>query len=286
MSLHTVGSIGNLNLHVVSQDISWATSYMPFHVEDDGGHVFSLREGLVPEFDAPAHAEFDDENGHSDVFKCSDGWGMVYGSKRGTLPLARLRFTEHFRQAELQVLNPGQRRLAFDNALMMQYAFASSGLDTLLLHSSVVVYKGKGYLFLGRSGTGKSTHSRLWLENIPTAYLLNDDNPVVRIIDGRAWVFGSPWSGKTPCYRREGVPVGAVVRLRQRPENTIRVLRPVEAFAALKPTASVLPCVPEVENGVLHTLEQLASLVPFYTLDCRPDRDAAWLCHQTVTALK
>lgn len=281
-------TIGKFQLQIDSQDNFLATSYASFHVENmpDTSSELFLRECVIPEFDTIPYAEFDDENGYTDVFKLKDGWGMMYGAKRGMQPTARLRFSDSFRKAELQVLNSGLRKLAFDNALMIQYAFASSSLDTLLLHSSVVVENGKGYLFLGRSGTGKSTHSRLWLEHIPQTHLLNDDNPVVRIINGQAWVFGTPWSGKTPCYRNEGVPIGAIVRLRQSPDNAIRVLRPVEAFAALKPTASILPGVPDIEGSVLHTLEQLVSLVPVYTLDCRPDREAALLCHQTITALK
>lgn len=59
-------------------------------------------------------------------------------------------------------------------------------------------------------------HSRLWLEHIPDSDLLNDDNPIVRFYPtGEVIVYGSPWSGKTPCYRNEAVPVGAFVRLKQ-----------------------------------------------------------------------
>ena len=76
----------------------------------------------------------------------------------------------------------------FERLLMLMYALATAGSDTLLLHAVVVSCEGKGYLFLGPGGTGKSTHARLWLENVEGTKLVNDDFPVVR--DGM--VYGSP----------------------------------------------------------------------------------------------
>ena len=100
---------------------------------------------------------------------------------------------------------------------MLRIAFAQAVIlrEGLSIHASAVVSDGKAYLFLGKSGTGKSTHARLWLKNIPGSHLLNDDNPAVRLIDGSPVAFGTPWSGKTPCYRDESAPVGGFVRLRQ-----------------------------------------------------------------------
>ena len=81
------------------------------------------------------------------------------------------------------------------------------------IHSSVIVAEGRGVLFLGESGTGKSTHTRLWRESIEGAKLLNDDSPIVRIVDGEVRVYGSPWSGKTPCYKNEVYPMAGLCRL-------------------------------------------------------------------------
>lgn len=69
------------------------------------------------------------------------------------------------------------------------------------MHASVVATEtGKGYLFLGKSGTGKSTHTGLWLQQFSDCHLLNDDNPIVHVdsLGKQATVFGSPWSGKNP----------------------------------------------------------------------------------------
>ena len=173
---------------------------------------------------------------------------------------------------------------AFNNSLMLLFTFASARMGALEMHSSVVVNEGKGYLFLGKSGTGKSTHSSLWLKHIPGTWLLNDDNPILRLMpDGTARVYGSPWSGKTPCYKAKDVPVGAVVRIQQAPFNRITRLGTLQAYASLMASASGFRPFKELADGWHRTLEALAASVPCYTLECMPDEAAATLCHNTVT---
>ena len=178
--------------------------------------------------------------------------------------------------------NMRYRSFALDNCLMLLYAFASASQHTLMMHASVVKYKGRGYLFLGRSGTGKSTHSRLWLEHIGECELLNDDNPIVRFVDGNAMVYGSPWSGKTPCYKNESATIGAFVRLQQEPGNHIKLNSLAQAFAALKPSCSTAPWDRAIHNEICETLTDILQCVNTYTLGCRPDREAAELCRNTV----
>ena len=69
--------------------------------------------------------------------------------------------------------------------------------DTFLFHGSCVAVDGAAYCFTAKSGTGKSTHTRLWRE-MPgeRAVMINDDKPLIRIRDGQATVFGTPWDGK------------------------------------------------------------------------------------------
>lgn len=181
---------------------------------------------------------------------------------------------------------PGTGNFVLNNFLMMLYAFNAARHHTLLMHASVIAHEGKGYLFLGKSGTGKSTHTSLWLKHIPDCHLLNDDNPVVHVneADGTVTVFGSPWSGKTPCYRNESVPVGAFVRLEQAPQNVMERESTVRAFAALLPSCSCLKQDKKIYGGVVETVTSLASLSPVYHLKCLPDREAAEVCRKTVTA--
>lgn len=168
-----------------------------------------------------------------------------------------------------------------NNAIMVMYALATANSQTALFHSSVVSYQGKAYMFLGQSGTGKSTHSSLWLKYIEGTELVNDDNPVVRIIDGVARVYGSPWSGKTPCYRNVVYPVGAIVKLDQAPYNEIKRLKGVRAYAAVVPSISGKRWDKRLAEGLHETENLLAQYVPVWHLDCLPDEAAARLSCNT-----
>ena len=172
---------------------------------------------------------------------------------------------------------------AVSNAMMLLYTFMTTPLDTLMVHASVVAHDGGAYMFLGRSGTGKSTHSSLWLKHIENTYLLNDDNPVIRVEDGQVNIYGTPWSGKTPCYKNMEVPLKAVVRLSQAPYNKITRLAPLQSFASLRPACSCKRWDSEA-MGMLHkSVEKAISAVACYHLECLPDEAAAVLCHAVVS---
>lgn len=175
-----------------------------------------------------------------------------------------------------------QRLFVINNALMMMYTFATSNKLTTLFHSSVVSHNGKAYMFLGKSGTGKSTHSQLWLKHIEGTELVNDDNPVVRIVNGEARVYGSPWSGKTPCYRNVDYPIGGIVKLKQAPANEIRRMKAVEAYVALAMSISGMRWKKQMGDGIHETENQLTASVPVWHLSCLPDQEAAELCHSTI----
>ena len=187
-----------------------------------------------------------------------------------------------FTKARFRVL--GSLYFSVGTSMMLMYAFATARKNTLLMHASVTMKDGKGYVFLGKSGTGKSTHSQLWINNIEGCSLLNDDNPVMRVMDDcEVRIFGSPWSGKTPCYHNIDVPVGAIVNLHQAKKNAIRRLSLVEAYAAMYVSFSGYRFIKEMADGLHDTNEKVVSTVPCYALDCLPDAEAAWLCHKTVT---
>lgn len=184
---------------------------------------------------------------------------------------------------EATVLLVDEPLFGINNALMVMYALATANRQTALFHSSVVSADGRGYMFLGKSGTGKSTHSSLWLKHIEGTQLVNDDNPVVRLMPDGFYVFGSPWSGKTPCYRNVRYPVGAIVQLSQAPYNKIRRLRPLEAYAALVPSISGKRWDKRVAEGLHETENLLAGQVAVWHLECLPDADAAYTCHAAIT---
>ena len=217
------------------------------------------------------------------LYKNADG---SIASRTSPLPgrpeAMELTMSPDFSKARL-ILPGKDDAFAFNNALMLLFTFASAKMGALEMHSSVVVSGGKGYLFLGKSGTGKSTHSGLWLKHIPGTWLLNDDNPVLRLMpDGEVRVFGSPWSGKTPCYKALSAPAGAVVRLSQAPYNKIERLTGVKAYASLMASASSFRPFSELADHWHNTLEAMTGIVPCYHLECLPDEEAAHLCYNTV----
>lgn len=162
-----------------------------------------------------------------------------------------------------------------------QYAATCKGL---MLHASVVELEGKGFIFMGESGIGKSTHSRLWIENFDNCHLLNDDCPLV-VPDGKGGfvVAGTPWSGKTPCFRNKSYEVVGIARLRQAPVNRFRPLYGIEAFVSFIPGMSVMTSAHELYSEATTTALELLDSVSFGILECRPDRDAAVLNRRCLT---
>ena len=163
---------------------------------------------------------------------------------------------------------------------MLRIVFSQAILhrEGIGIHASAVAYKGKGYLFLGKSGTGKSTHAALWLQHIAGTEHINDDNPILRIVEGKAYVYGSPWSGKTPCYKDVGYPIGGVVRLEQAPVNEFYRLDGVQAFIALMPGCAVIKQDKRLYAALCDRLAWLAEQVTIGRMKCRPDREAAMVC--------
>ncbi len=182
------------------------------------------------------------------------------------------------------------------------FNIAAVARQAIAIHSSVISLNDGAVLFLGESGTGKSTHTRLWREHIPGARLLNDDSPIIRIApEGaaeaatrsrgrydsrparRSRLPGRPWSGKTPCYRNVSHPIAGIVRLSQAPHNRIRRLRAIEAIGALLPS-----CPPSfahdetLEDAICRLVSQIVAQVPVYHLECLPDAAAARLSCRTV----
>ena len=158
------------------------------------------------------------------------------------------------------------------------YGITSAYHRTLKIHASVIEKDGKALIFLGKSGTGKSTHSKLWQKYVPGCSLLNDDEPIIRIMnDGTIKVFGGPWSGSTPCYRNISAEVSAFVHLYQNPENQLSKLNGVESFTSILQSSAVMRSDNDNRAMIISTINDILEKVPVYRLDNRPDREAVAL---------
>ena len=262
--------------------------YNPFEIPvPESGAIFSLEwvPGLPEREKTPVYTEIPEENGQAriELYRIEGGWRFEMAPTAKAPTCCWLETDEDYTSATLSI-TPERRSALFaiNNSLMILYAFRTASMGTLEMHSSVVIRDGKGYMFLGKSGTGKSTHSRQWLETFPGTELLNDDNPVIRADEAGIRVYGTPWSGKTPCYRKLDVPIGAIVRIRQSPENRATRLGLVEAYASVYSSCSGLKAERKIADGLHATLEQVVTTVPCFVLDCRPDHEAAEVCYEAV----
>jgi hypothetical protein len=264
--------------------------YIPFEEPSDAEPLFTLTLSTVSTLKDVTKGDviqcFNDEAPYFWLFD-SDGGNYSFGfSYTKSCPDCILIVSSDYKENTVYVREDSPIRyleFALSNALMLLYTFCTTPLDTLMVHASVIAHAGSAFMFLGRSGTGKSTHSRLWLQHIEDTYLLNDDNPIVRIIEGEVYVYGSPWSGKTPCYKNERLPLKAVVRLSQAPHNRIAHFAPLQAFASLMPSCSCMRWDSSSVTSLHKTVEKVIGVVPGYSLECLPDKAAAELCHQKVT---
>lgn len=167
--------------------------------------------------------------------------------------------------------------------IWIMFGIIIAPLRAIAIHSSVVVKDGAAVLCLGESGTGKSTHTRLWREHIEGAKLLNDDSPIIRVIDGKSIVYGSPWSGKTNCYINRCVPVQALLRLSQAPHNKIHRQPTLLAIGSILPS-----CPPafaydnNLQDEICNTVSNILTCTPVYHLECLPDAAAAQLSYSTI----
>ncbi len=235
----------------------------------------------LPDYRELHSFEFTDADADCRFGADADGYLLEMTPRDGSAP-ARFRMAYGATTAQSDI-TPEHNPALFRFGAWTLFNIAALPHGAVAFHSSVIRYRGKGVLFLGESGTGKSTHTRLWREHIPGAELLNDDSPIIRATEREAIVFGSPWSGKTPCYRNESCPITAVVRLSQAPHNHIRRLRPIEAIGALLPSAPPAFARDErLSDDTCGLLSRLIAQVPVYHLECLPDAAAAQLSCDTV----
>jgi len=154
----------------------------------------------------------------------------------------------------------------------------------MLLHCSVLGYEDNAYAFLGKSGTGKSTHTRLWLKYLPSAKVINGDKPILEYKEGEFIVYGTPWMGKEHWGENTKAPLKGLCFLEQAKTNEIRRLSCSEAASRLF-LQILLPHDEENAAAALELADKIVTEVPAYLLKCDISEEAAQKSFEALTGL-
>lgn len=260
-------------------------SFVPFRCEEEGEELFHLdacHASLPDDGTALLLEESVNDMGYSRLMKTDAGYQVMlryteqgsehqmHTDRRFTQAQATINWSDPYAGAVLCSL----LRIVFAQAVVYHRAVS--------IHASVVHLDGKAYLFMGKSGTGKSTHSALWQETFEGCELLNDDNPTLRLTDEGVMAYGTPWSGKTPCYKNSCFPLAGMVRLRQAQQNRYTEQKDITAFITVLPGCSVIRKDTKQYDTLCATLLEITEKVKVGTLECLPNKEAAMVCRLAV----
>lgn len=155
--------------------------------------------------------------------------------------------------------------------------------DGIIFHSSAIAVDGEAYLFTAPSGTGKSTHARLWRELLgDRAVMVNDDKPIVRLVDGEFYVYGTPWNGKHRLGTNCKMKIKAICAIGQAKENSIRPANTGEMLMVIL-NQTIRPKELNNMDKLLSLIEGLLTKVDIYRLGCNISREAAELSYKTMS---
>lgn len=164
--------------------------------------------------------------------------------------------------------------------------YALKNADGIVFHSSAVMVDGNAYLFTAPSGTGKSTHAKLWREMLgDRAVMINDDKPMVRYVDGAFYAYGTPWSGKHRIDNDCKAKIKAICLIRQAKENSIRKASTNEALVAIL-NQTIRPSEQADMDKLLFILGEMLKSVDLYVLQCNVSKEAAELSYKIMSGDK
>lgn len=229
-----------------TNDLALIPSYEPFRTteEEDYVMVMEVDDTLhpVPKVQRSRIRVFDTGNGDTAVDRLEDGgYQFIIKDIRGRA-CCLLIADKAFAHCRCALNGDGMMRsFGLNSALMLAYAFATGGRQTLLIHASLV-----------------------------------------RVIDGEAIIYGSPWSGKTPCYRQVKAPLGAITQIDRAQANSVDRLSPLQALAILLPSCSSMKWDERLHGQVCDTMSEVIGLTPIYMLHCLPNEEAARVCCRAI----
>lgn len=209
---------------------------------------------------------------------------------------ARAYLTEPIKEPDIQIIS-------YKNLIKERYPYISDeeaeylgtggdfykellNYNGFCLHSSAVVYEGKAYLFSADSGTGKSTHTALWLNMLgDQAYIINDDKPALRLIDGIWYAFGTPWSGKDDISVNTSVQIGGICLLERGDINEIKPFQGKDAIFEMFVQTN-RPKAGNYRMKLLELLDDVFRHIPVWKMKCNMDIEAAVISCETMSGKK
>ena len=155
--------------------------------------------------------------------------------------------------------------------------------DGIMFHASAVVVDGRAYLFSADPGTGKSTHTKLWLDYFgERAFILNDDKPALRLVDGCWMAYGTPWSGKHDISANIGVPVAGIAMLHRGEENVITPWQGAEVVQAMMRQVN-RPREMAYRIKLLEIMDLLIRQIPVWKLNCNMEPEAVQVSYKAMS---
>ena len=193
---------------------------------------------------------------------------------RDDTPDIKIELTRDDIQREKEIFTDASKASLIYTAIYRKICTKILDFDAFVFHSSAVVLDGEAYLFTAISGTGKSTHTSLWLKHFgDRAFIINDDKPIVRFVDGQYRVYGTPWCGKDGINRNTSAPIKAVCFLHRGKTNSIK---PKSSEDALVPilNQAYRPLDEEYSIKFFNQLDRFMKNVSFYDLYCNISDEA------------
>lgn len=156
--------------------------------------------------------------------------------------------------------------------------------DLIAVHSSSIIYNGKGYLFSASSGVGKSTHTNMWVD-LYQAEILDGDVAACKMVDGKVVVYGLPWCGTSKLFQNKKLELGGIIFLAQGCHNAIHPLNDFEAILRLSARCFTPTWTEALADKNLQIAENIATNVPCAVLSCLPNTEAVEICKKFIDGL-
>jgi len=230
--------------------------------------VFCIKLAEIP---LEVHAQFDSTRDFCKEYLTEDA--PLFSVAPAQADIEKMRRSDH-ETALAEWRTPAEQTDSYLETLALCHAVMEELIryNVLLFHGSVIAHSGKAYLFTARSGTGKTTHSRLWLRNLPESHILNGDKPLLIFKNGRIYACGSPWRGKEKYGRNEILPLEAACILERDTENHIEKIAIKDSFDVLMKQCHI----PEGNDNLSTSVKLIRqfSALRLYRLGCNMEDEA------------